>query len=390
MSATLAQAVDALNPELIAHRREFHRHPELGFHEVRTADRLVEILEGYGLTVERMVKTGVVACIKGDRPGKTLLLRADIDALPLQELSTHDYKSEHDGVMHACGHDAHMAILLGVAKILSERKHEFSGTVKLVFQPAEEGPGGAKPMIEAGVMENPKVDAAIGLHVWNNQPVGTVGTRPGPVMANTDEFSLEIVGKGGHGAMPHLSVDAITVAGQVIGALQTIVSRNVSPLDSAVVTLGSIRGGERHNIIAQTVHLSGTVRSFSPAVGSLLPRRIEEVVAGVTRAMGATYHLHYHRVYPATVNDPGMTELVRQAAIKVVGESHVIEAEPSMGGEDMAYFLQEVPGCYFFVGTANPEKGLDYPHHHPRFDIDEAGLTVGVKVMLQAVYDYLA
>ncbi len=389
MSSLLFQEVDAIAPEIVANRRDFHMHPELGFEEVRTAGRLVELLKGYGLEVETMVGTGVVAYLRGGKPGKTLLVRADIDALPVQELSTHAYRSQHDGKMHACGHDAHMAILLGVARVLADRQSELAGTVKLIFQPAEEGPGGALPMIEAGVLENPKVDAAIGFHVWNNLPVGKIGVRPGPIMANTDQFDLYIEGKGGHGAMPHLSVDAIAVTGQVITALQTIVSRNVSPLDSAVVTLGKIRGGDRHNIIAQTVELSGTVRSFSAVVGDMLPKRIEDVIAGITQAMGATYRLDYHRTYPATVNDPGMTEVVRQAAAKVVGEDHVVECEPSMGGEDMAYFLQEVPGCYFFIGTANPDQGLDNPHHHPSFDIDERGLPVGAKVVIQAIYDYL-
>lgn len=389
MSTALFQEVDALAPEIVANRREFHMHPELGFEEVRTAGRLVRLLTSYGLEVETMVGTGVVAYLRGSKPGKTLLVRADIDALPVQELASHEYRSQHDGKMHACGHDAHMAILLGVAKVLASRQKELAGTVKLVFQPAEEGPGGALPMIEAGVLENPKVEAALGFHVWNNLPVGEIGVRSGPVMANTDQFDLVIEGKGGHGAMPHLSVDAIAVAGQVITALQTIVSRNVSPLDSAVVTLGKIRGGDRHNIIAQSVELSGTVRSFSKAVGDMLPKRIEDVVSGITQAMGADFRLDYHRTYPATVNDPGMTELVRQAALKVVGEGRVQETEPSMGGEDMAYFLREVPGCYFFIGTANPEKGLDNPHHHPGFDIDERGLPIGAKVVIQAIYDYL-
>lgn len=389
MPATLHPEIDAIAPELVAYRRDFHMHPELGFEEVRTAKRLVQVLEGFGLEVETMVGTGVVAYLRGGRPGKTLLVRADIDALPLHELSTHAYRSRNDGKMHACGHDAHMAILLGVAQVLSKRQAELAGTVKLVFQPAEEGPGGALPMIEAGVLENPRVDAAIGFHVWNPLPVGTIGVHAGPVMANTDQFDLLIQGQGGHGAMPHLSVDAIAVTGQVISALQTIVARNVSPLDSAVVTLGKIRGGDRHNIIAQTVELSGTVRSFSTPLGELLPKRLEQVVDGVTKAMGATYQLDYHRIYPATVNDPGMTELVRAAAVKVVGPERVVEAEPSMGGEDMAFFLERVPGCYFFIGTANAERGLTYPHHHPNFDLDEAGLAVGAKVVIQAIYDFL-
>jgi len=313
-----------------------------------------------------------------------------MDALPLHEVADPPYRSRHAGKMHACGHDAHMAILLAAARILTARRHEVAGTVKFVFQPAEEGPGGAKPMIEEGVMEGPRVDAALGFHVWNPLPVGTIGVRPGPVMANTDQFDLTIEGQGGHGAMPHLSVDAIAITGQVITALQTIVSRNVSPLESAVLTLGTIHGGDRHNIIARSVTLSGTVRTFSPSLREFMPRRIDELAGGISRGMGGTCRLDYHRTYPAVVNDPGMTELVRTAAAKVVGPEHVVEAEPSMGGEDMAYFLQEVPGCFFFIGTSNPEAGITHPHHHPEFDLDERALAIGTKVILQAILDYLA
>lgn len=389
MSLSLSETVAALAPEIIANRREFHAHPELGFMEVRTADRLIELLASYGLKAERMVKTGVVVTIPGGKPGKTLLVRADMDALPIQELGTAAYCSSNKGVMHACGHDAHMAMLLATSKIMASRMAELPGNLKLMFQPAEEGPGGALPMIEAGILENPHVDGAFALHVWSSLDVGKVGYRSGPVMANTDQFDLVIEGRGGHGAMPHLSVDSIAVAGQVICALQTIVSRNVSPLDSAVVTLGKIRGGDRHNIIAQTVSISGTVRSFSPDLRELLQERIENVVAGITRAMGATYKLDYHRTYPATVNDPKMTELVRLAAEKVMGSENVVEVEPSMGGEDMAYVLERVPGSYFFVGIANAEKGLTNPHHHPNFDIDEDGMMVGMQVLVQAIEDYL-
>ena len=389
MPYSISEAIAALAPEIVSHRREFHANPELGFEEVRTQARLIEILESDGLKPQRMAGTGLVVTILGQRPGRTLLVRSDIDALPIQELATPEYVSQNPGVMHACGHDAHMAMLLAIAKVMATRMKELPGALKLMFQPAEEGPGGALPMIEAGILENPKVDAALAYHVWNTLEVGYLGYRSGPAMANTDQFDLEIVGKGGHGAMPHLAVDAIAVAGQVITALQTIVSRNVSPLEGAVVTLGKIRGGDRHNIIAQTVEISGTVRSFLPEVRDLLEKRIEEVVAGITRAMGAAYRLDYHRTYPATVNDPAMTQLVRTAAGKVLGPEKVVEVEPSMGGEDMAYVLQRVPGCYFFVGTANPIKELTNCHHHPNFDIQENGMMVGVKVLLQAIEDYL-
>lgn len=389
MTVPLGEAIAAMAPEIMSHRREFHAHPELGFEEERTSERLIEILESYGLQPERMAKTGVVLTIPGGMPGRTLLVRADIDALPIQELGTSSYVSVNQGIMHACGHDAHMAMLLAVAKVMAARMPALPGNLKLMFQPAEEGPGGALPMIEAGILENPRVDGAFALHVWNSLPVGKVGYRSGPVMANTDQFDLVIEGQGGHGAMPHLSVDAIAVAGHVICALQTIVSRNVSPLDSAVVTLGKIQGGDRHNIIAQTVTISGTVRSFSSSLRELLPQRIEAIVAGVTKGLGATYRLDYQRTYPATVNDPAMTQILRRAAAKVLDPENVEEVEPSMGGEDMAYILERVPGSYFFVGTANPAKGLNHPHHHPSFDIDEDGMLVGTKVLVQAIEDYL-
>jgi amidohydrolase len=392
MAPVLDTDVQALAEEMIRLRRDFHMHPELGFEERRTAERIVETLRAMGLDEVRsgVAGTGVIALIRGKAPGKTVLLRADMDALPVTELNDVPYRSLHAGKMHACGHDGHTAMLLAAAKVLYARRDQFDGIVKLVFQPAEEGPGGAKPMIEAGVMEHPRVDAALGFHLWNLLEVGRIGVKAGPIMANTDEFTLTIRGRGGHGAMPHLSVDAVTTAAQVISALQNVVSRQVSPLDSAVITIGTIHGGERHNIIAHEVTMTGTVRSFSPEVGRAVPGMIERIVRGITSALGAEYDLVYDRVYPATVNDPAIADHVRVAAQQVVGAENVVEAEPSMGGEDMAYFLQEVPGCYFFVGSANAAKGLVHPHHHPAFDFDEAAMPVGVQVLVQAALETLA
>jgi len=381
--------LDPLLPQLVSWRRDLHRHPELGFEEFRTRDVILEALRDLGLDPHVRCGTGVVAVVEGTGDGPTLLIRADMDALPVTERSTHTYVSVHPGKMHACGHDAHVATLLGLARTLVANRQQFRGRVKLVFQPAEEGPGGALPLIEDGVLEGPRVDAAVGLHVWNHLPVGTVGVRAGAFMATTDEFRIHIHGQGGHGALPHLAVDAIAVAGQLIPALQTIVSRNVSPLASAVITLGTIHGGERHNVIAHEVTITGTARSFLPEVAELLPRRMHEIAEGIGRAMGARIEVDYRRVYPATVNDPAMTDLVRHAASRVVGAEQVVEVEPTMGGEDMAYFLQHVPGCYFFVGTANPENGLDRPHHHPEFDIDERGMAIGVRVFWETVQAYL-
>lgn len=383
--------IQALAADLTAVRRQIHQHPELGFQEVETARLVADRLKGLGLDIQTGVaQTGVVATLRGAKPGRTVLVRADMDALPVLEESAAPYRSRHDGVMHACGHDGHTAILIGLGRVLAAKRHALAGTVKLVFQPAEEGPGGAEPMIAAGVLENPRVDAALGFHLWNNLPVGQIGVRPGPVMASTDQVDIVIHGKGGHGAKPHLSVDAIVVASHVVTALQSIVSRMVNPLQSAVITIGTIKGGFRHNIIAPSVEMTGTVRTYDRALRDEMPRRIERVVRGVCDAMGATFELNYQRVYPTTVNDPAMTALVEQAARKVVGDANVMAVEPSMGGEDMAYFLDAVPGCYFFLGSANAEKGLDQPHHSPGFDFDEAALPIGVQVLQQAVFDYLA
>ncbi|MDB5101568.1 MAG: peptidase family [Cyanobacteria bacterium RYN_339] len=382
----------ALAAEIVELRRDFHRHPELGFQEERTARRVAELLAGIdGLTVTSgIAKTGLVALLAGGKPGPTLLVRADMDGLPIHELNQHDYRSCHDGVMHACGHDAHMAMQIGAIKLLAARRGELAGNVKFIFQPAEEGPGGAKPMIEAGVMENPHVEAAIGFHIWNNLPVGQIGITEGPCMANTDVFEIRIEGKGGHGAMPHLSVDSVVVAAHVITALQTVVSRNVSPLERAVVTIGKVEAGDRHNIIAHTARLNGTARSFSDEVGQLLPERVTAIATHVCEAFGAKCHMHYSNVYPAVVNDAAMCRRVWASAEKVVGAQNVIAAQPSMGGEDMSFFLQAVPGCFFFIGSKNPAKGIDVPHHHPEFEIDEDSLAVGTRVIVQAVLDYLA
>lgn len=381
-----------LEAQMIAWRRDFHRHPELGFQEVRTARQVVDIIAGIpGIEVQTGVaQTGVVALLRGEQPGPTILVRADMDALPIHELNDHAYRSVHDGVMHACGHDAHMAMQLGAMHILAERRADLHGQVKFIFQPAEEGPGGAKPMIEAGVMENPRVDAALGYHIWNSLPVGQVGIAAGPVMANTDEFQIHVQGKGGHGAAPHLSVDSIVVAAHVITALQSVVARSVDPLERAVVTVGKVTAGDRHNIIAHTAHLEGTARSFSPEVAALIPERVAAIAEHTCKAFGARCHLNYKTIYPATVNDEAMSRRVWASAVKALGEAHVVPARPSMGGEDMSFFLQAVPGCYFFIGSANPAKGVDVPHHHPEFQIDEDALAVGTRVIVQAVLDYLA
>jgi amidohydrolase len=382
-------SIRSLQPLLVEWRRRFHQKPELGFQEQLTAEFLSQKLQQWGIEHQTGVaKTGIVATVRGKKPGseKVLAIRADMDALPIQELNEVPYRSQHDGIMHACGHDGHTAIALGTAYYLQQHRQDFPGTVKIIFQPAEEGPGGAKPMIAAGVLKNPDVDAIIGLHLWNNLPLGTVGVRPGPLMAAVEFFECTIFGKGGHGAIPHQTVDSVVVAAQVVTALQTIVSRNVNPIDSAVVTVGALHAGTAHNVIADTATLKGSVRYFNPSYQGFFSQRITQVIAGICESHGARYDLQYQELYPATINNAAMAELVRSVALEVVETPLGIVPEcQTMGSEDMSFFLQEVPGCYFFLGSANPDKNLNYPHHHPRFDFDETALAMGVEMFVRCV-----
>ncbi|MGF1515661.1 MAG: M20 family metallopeptidase [Elainellaceae cyanobacterium] len=387
LSSPIRPAIQALQSQIVQWRRGFHQKPELGFCEHLTASFVTQKLAEWGIPHQAEVaRTGVVAQIRGDRPGPVLAIRADMDALPIQEANSVPYRSQHDGVMHACGHDGHTAIALGTAYYLQQHRRELSGTVKLIFQPAEEGVdgGGAKPMIEAGVLENPKVDGIIGLHLWNNLPLGTVGVRSGPLMAAVELFDCTIRGKGGHGAIPHQTVDSIVVASQVVTALQAIVARNLDPLKAGVVTVGSFHAGKAHNVIADSATLSGTVRYFDAALDGFFQRQIEQTIAGICQGYGATCALDYWQLYPATINDAAMAELVRSVAETAVETpAGVVPNCQTMGGEDMSFFLQQVPGCYFFLGAANAERGLDYPHHHPRFDFDESALAMGVELFVR-------
>ena len=382
-----------LQASLVQWRRDFHRFPELGFKEKRTSSAIAEKLTAWGIPHQTAIaETGIVATIAGTKlgNGKVLAIRADMDALPIQEENIVSYKSQIDGLMHACGHDGHTAIALGTAKYLWEHRDRFSGTVKIIFQPAEEGPGGAKPMIEAGVLENPKVDAVIGLHIWNNLPLGTVGVRSGALMAATEYFHCKIIGRGGHGALPHQTIDSILVAAQVVNTIHTIVSRNVSPLESAVISIGEFHAGSATNIIADSAQISGTVRFFNPEVGIKLALRLEEAIAGVCAAHGATYELKYTNLYPLVIYDYAIAELVRSVAETVIETPAGIVPEcQTMGGEDVSFFLEAVPGCYFFLGSANPDKGLAYPHHHPRFNFDETALATGVEIFARCVEKFL-
>lgn len=384
--SSIRAEIQALQPQIVEWRRNLHKYPELGFKEQLTAQFISQKLQEWGIEHETgIAHTGIVATIPGKKPGKVLAIRADIDALPIQEQNEVSYRSQHDGVMHACGHDGHTAIALGTAYYLSQHQ-DFAGTVKIIFQPAEESPGGAKPMIEAGVLKNPDVDAIIGLHLWNNLPLGTVGVRDGALMAAVECFRCTILGKGGHGAMPHQTVDSIVVAAQVVNALQTIVSRNVDPIESAVVTVGEFHAGTALNVIADTARLSGTVRYFNPKFAGFLQQRIEQVIAGVCQSHGASYDLEYWRLYPPVINNAQIAQLVRSQVEAVIETPIGIVPEcQTMGGEDMSFFLEEVPGCYFFLGSANPSKDLAYPHHHPRFNFDETALPMGVEIFVRCV-----
>ncbi len=369
-------------------RREFHRHPELGFEEVWTQKRIEEELSRLGMEYREVAKTGLVSLLDTGASGQCAMVRTDIDALPVEEQNEHDYKSEHPGRMHACGHDAHMAIMLGTIRELKQSPPQ-KGVVKFIFQPGEEGFLGAKHMIEAGVMEEPKVDVVFGYHVWQPLPVGKIGIVPGPCMAAVDVFTVRIIGSSTHAAYPHGGVDPIYIAAQVISALQSIVSRNLNPLDRAVVTVGAINAGTAFNIIPEYAELKGTVRTFSPEARKLIPERFRAIVSGVAEALGGRAEIEYLQEIPATVNDPEVAAFVREVAEEIVGKENVVEPEPSMGGEDHAFYQEIAPGCYSFIGMANPEKGAIYPHHHPKFNLDEDALAIGVELISQVTRRWL-
>ena len=388
----MKELAHAQHAELVNIRRHLHENPELGFEEVATAQYIADYLAGLGLEVTRQVaKTGVVALIRGAWPGKTVAIRADMDALPIQELNEVPYKSKNPGKMHACGHDAHVAAAIGAARILWELRDQINGNVKFIFQPAEEAPGGAEPMIAAGVLENPTVDAIIGGHVWGGLESGIIEVMSGPTMASSDIIRLKIIGKGGHAAQPHTTIDPIVIASEIVGALQKLVSRQTDPFESVVISICSFHAGDVFNVIPHSAYLEGAVRTLNNELRQELPQKIEKIIRGITEPYGATYELDYYLGYPVTVNDPGVTETVRRAAISVLGADKVrVAARASMGGEDYAYFLNKVPGTYIRIGTRNPEKGICQEMHHPRFDIDEAVLELTPVVYAQAAFDLLA
>ncbi len=382
MAIEIRPEIEAIASAIIAIRRDIHMHPEQGFQEHRTAGLVADKLREWGLSVrENVGKTGVVGDLKGAFPGPTVAFRADMDALPIQETSDVPYRSKTDGVMHACGHDGHTALLLGAAAVLAGTKDRMRGSLRFIFQPSEEKDGGATYMIEDGCLEG--VDEIYGAHLWNYMAYGEIGASPGPVLAATDSLRITVRGIGGHGAVPQRTVDAIVVSSALVNALQTVVSRNIDPMQSAVVTIGTIRGGDNHNVIASSVKMEGTVRTFVEEVRETIKERIFRIADGVARAFGAEIRVDLEKGYPATVNDAESTEKLTIAAKSVVGEA-AGRIAPGMGGEDFAYYAQKIPGCFFFVGSSPPGVSPgEVPHHCSRFDIDERALLVGSSVFVQ-------
>ncbi len=374
--------IDEIFPDVVQIRRQIHMFPELRDETVKTASLVASVLEGVGVETRRYIGgNGVVGLIRGRYEKPCVALRADMDALPIQEENDVPYRSRIDGVMHACGHDVHTAILAGVGMMLNSIRSQIPGTVKLIFQPAEEVGTGAKAMIEEGVMEEPHVDRIFGLHVWPGLNVGEIGVRSGPAMANMDWFRIKIKGIGGHGAQPHQTRDPIAASAYLITQLQTIVSRSVSPIDPAVVTVGRIEGGTACNIIPSEVKMEGTVRSLDPEVRTLIIERMRSILNGIELSMGVECDLSYEMGSPVVYNDPQLADLVRSVGAEMLGEDKVFEVEPSMGGEDFAFYLEHAPGVFFRIGVRDEERGFVSQIHSPTFDVPEEAMKVGMLMM---------
>lgn len=385
MKDEISRMVEGLTPQIIEWRRNFHRYPEVAFQEKRTSKVIRTFLESLGLPVTGMAGTGLRATIQGRPGGQTVAIRSDIDALPIQEEGDKDYSSQNPGATHACAHDGHMAIVMGAAQLLSQLKDNFKGSVVFLFQPSEERiPGGAKQMIEEGALED--VNAIFGLHLWQPLATGMVGVVEGPMMAQPDAFTIIVKGKGGHGSMPHQTVDPILVASQLVINIQSIVSRSIDPLKPAVVSFGTIKGGTIYNIIPQKVTLTGTVRSFDAEVQNIAEKRLKEIIEKTCAAFGATAEFKYESGYPPVVNDAEMVKFVEKITARTLGEDKIAAIDPVMGGEDFAYYLEEVPGAFFFFGIGD---GMEFPHHHPRFDLDERALPLATQLMVNLAFDYL-
>ena len=388
MTSILSQT-EELFPYTRDLRRDFHRHPELGFQEHRTAEIIVRELSNLeDMVIQAGVAgTGVVGTLQGGKPGRVILLRFDMDALPVIENTGVDYSSENEGLMHACGHDGHLAIGLTTARLLHEGRENLPGTIKFVFQPAEEGLGGALAMVKEGILSDPVPDVTLALHLWNEKPLGWIGITDGPMMSASETFQVLITGKGGHGGMPHEAVDPIVAAAGIINALQSVVSREIPPLDSGVITVSTIHGGEAHNVIPEQVTLGGTIRSFTKETRDLLLKRFHEVVEGTAAAYLCRARITIEDISPAVNNDPKIASVLRRTAGELFPQAIIDQGYRTMASEDMAYMMQDIPGCYCLLGSANSEKGLDAKHHQPEFNFDEQALTQGAALFVSAVHE---
>ncbi len=390
---TLKTEAQEIFPQLVDWRRDFHMHPEIGMEEVRTAGIVADHLRGLGLEVSTGIgQTGVVAVVEPDdlRPdASTVMLRFDMDALPIDELNDVAYRSTRPGLMHACGHDGHTAIGMGVAQLLTKHRAELPGRVKLVFQPGEEGHGGASAMIADGVLENPTPDAAFGLHLWSRLPLNQVVVQPGPLWASASTFTITVTGKGGHGAMPHETVDATLIASHLVVALQSIVSRNLDPTETGVISVCAFHSGSASNIISERAELRGTLRNFDDGVLDFIVGRIQEIGENLCRGFGAEFAFALDYCTPATINDPGSAAFMRPVAEAVVGAENVTQIRPMMVAEDMSQFLNRVPGCFIMVGASDPAQPMHSPHHNPTFDFDERMMPTGVALLAGAAVQWL-
>jgi amidohydrolase len=387
----LLRDVEEILPGVVADRRFLHQHPELALQEYKTSAFIIDRLQQLGFDEVRtgIAGTGVVGIIHGGKPGKMVALRADMDALPIEEENDVEYRSQVPGVMHACGHDAHVSMLLGAARLLIDRKADLPGSVMFIFQPGEEGAGGAKKMIEAGIFAETKPDAVFGLHIWQDTPSGLVEVRDTVAMSGIDAFTVDIHGKGGHGAQPHTTIDPITVGSAIVNALHTVVSRSFDPVVPGVLTIGTFRAGDAANVIPASAHFAGTIRTVQPDQRAVARERFEGIVRGIAAAMGATVEIAYFNGTPATINTPAMSQIVRETGIELFGADRVVDGQMKGPSEDFSEFMQLVPGCYFFVGSRSEPKGYVWGHHHPKFDIDEEAMATGVGMLVGTAVRYL-
>jgi len=387
----IKEDIQKIMPEVINIRRDIHMYPELGFQEFRTSQLIASYLENLELEVRKNIaQTGVLGILRGKEEGKTILLRADIDALPLEELNDVPYKSKNKGIMHACGHDGHIAILLGTAKILAKYKDQIKGIVKFAFQPAEElPPGGAEPMIKEGILENPYVDKVYALHLANHLKVGKIAVRKGFFCAQADAFTIKVKGRGGHGSTPDKCIDPIIISTHIVQALQEIPSREIDPHTPFVLSICKIQSGNTFNVIPEDAEIEGTVRTFDKNLAETISKRIETISKNIAEAFRGKAEIEYQFGYPPGKNDEKEAEFVKKIAEEVVGKENVIEDKPSMGGEDFSYFLEERPGAMFWLGSGNEEKGLNHPHHSPYFDFDESAMAIGIEMFVRIVLENL-